>query len=136
MAVIKLDKAVEQRIHDALKQEFLAMQEGEEPILDPDGEFAFTVVAFVKPSPEFADEFVKGGTEQDKSLAVGCSIINANPALIPDEEGQVSDGAALEAGMHALSTNILANLLREHVLGHVVGQSQEALVLWRSRRDD
>lgn len=137
MPTLKIDREKEQVVHDYLKELFIGMEnEAEEKVLDPDGEFSFSIVGFNKPTKEFAEAQPEAGPATAAGLSLGATIFNACPAAYADEDGDVAADTSLQKGMHVVSMNILANLLREHVLGYVIGNAQQAILEWRAHRDD
>ena len=119
----------EEDLHTKLIEYFSELEKGEtDAAMDPDGKFAFVVVAFCKPSNPSA--FIqRAGDEKpqrgDKQAAVGVAMAQACPAVgKAAADGMVEAHKVMREGVHALCASVMAKYLSEVALPLIVGQAQ------------
>jgi len=113
----------EEEFHTQLKEYFSELEKGEpRAAMDPDGKYAFVVVAFCKPSD--ATEFTDGGDRGDRSAAVGVALAQSCPAVEIADDGKVEAASVMREGIHALCATIGAKFMTEVALNQIVSQAQ------------
>lgn len=123
----------EEELHQYLSEYFSAVDEDSGPPsnLDPEGKFAFVVVAFSKPAPENIEADHPAMSAADKAVTVGMGMAQACPAVKTGDDGDVDPASVMREGIHALCAASLARFLTEAALPQVVGNAQ---MIMRKRR--
>ena len=118
----------EQEFHDQLKEYFCGLAADDAyPALDPEGKFAFVIMAFAKPSdPAAYAEHAKGAaaTRGDRAAAVGVALAQSCPEVGLGDDDLVLAKDVVREGIHALCSTIAAKFLTEIALTQIVGQAQ------------
>lgn len=130
------DYEKEVAIYAALK-EFLTSLDfgGREKPFDVQGDFSFMLIATVKPKDP-TNFVAPDATRFDRAVAMSTVVLQINPALKPDAEGNISANDLYRLGPHVMAMPMIAKALTSHVIPSAIAHAQQAAVNRMEALDD
>ena len=131
----KINREDEGRITQVLIDYLISLQQNDDvAMMDPDGDYAFVLVTFIKPSKKVQDKRRAEGLPQTDPVDV--SLLNLCPEVDVGDDNMTDAASVVKTGIHAVCGSVLSRWLAEQAIPTTISQVQHMLTKRKEMLDD